>query len=363
MSITSSALALSVRVDITNATKDEKLSRYPFKIHAVELDKYKGIKIIETRELRTDPSGTFTGEIKIFSGEAIVGEVNYRGISYYSPLVYIKKEQQEYILNLNVYEITDKMKDIEISQRTMMITPYNDKTIIVYDTLHIENSSRLTYVGRYNDKLKINQTLFIPLPAGYSLISVSGVDQQEIYPLSEGVVSHNEIPPGKQFISLKYFIESDIGMFDVSLHGGDYSPPAKKISIFFTNKEKWRVKSSNLQHKGERKFEGGVYGTYHVWEGTEMRNIDFKVLGPSYKGIFNLWQVSILAAFVVIGVSLVLMKDKIYKWQLIKEKRRLEKILARLKHEADEEDLKGYYLSFRRVLENRKREIEEKIGA
>ncbi len=361
--IAANAFAVSLKVSVTNATKGENLSKYPFKILSVEQDKYGDTSVLKTYEFRTGPSGTFEGKVDVSPGEAVMGEVNYRGVVYHSPLIRIKEGREDYTLDFNVYEITDNAGNVEISQRTMMITPHDDKTIMVYDTISIENNSRLTYVGKYNDKLKINQVLFIPLPAGYSLINVWGLDREGIYTLVGGLATRNEIQPGESSISLSYFVRSDTGIFDMSMHVDDTGPPVKKISLFFKNKEKWKVKSSNLLHKGKRKFEGGVYGTYHVWEAGGLRNIEFMVLAPSYKGFFSLWQAAVLAAFIAIGTGLFVMKNRVYRWNLMREKKRLDGIIARLKSEADKQDLKGYYMPFRKVLEDRTREIKERLGS
>ncbi len=357
------ALSVSVRVTVTNATKGGKLFSYPFKLLAVEPDKYGGIKILKTHEFRTGPSGTFEGEMDVSAGKAIMGEINYRGVLYYSPLLRIKKEQDTYALDFNVYEITDKADNVEISERSITVAPYDDKTVIVYDSITVENNSRFTYVGKYNDELKTNQTLFIPLPAGYSLTKVQGIDQQEAHPLSGGMVSQSEILPGERSIFLNYFVKSDIGVFDLSLYGEDNSPLVKNIRLFFQNKENWKAKSSDLQHRGEREFEGSVSGIFNVWEGRELRRINFIVSAPSHQAFLNLWQASILIALFVSVLGLFIMKDRIYRWDMRREKMRLERILTRLKDEADAEDLSGYYMSFHKILEDRNREIEERLGS
>ncbi|GEM_PF-3011684 len=357
------AFAVSLKVSVTNATKDETLSGYPFKILSVEQDKYGDMRVLKTYELHTGPSGTFEGNVDVSPGEAVMGEVNYRGVPYHSRLIRITEEQEDYTMNFSVYEITDDARNVEITQRTMMITPHDDRTVMVYDTITIRNNSRLTYVGKYNDKLKINQVLFIPLPAGYSLINVWGLDRRGIYTLVGGLATKNEILPGESSISLSYFVRSDTGVFDMSMHIDDNGPPLKRISLFFKNKEKWKVKSSSLLHKGKRKFEGGVYGTYHVWEASGLRDIKFTVLAPSHKGFFSLWQVSVFAAFIAAGTGLFVMKKRVYRWNLVREKKRLDGILERLGSEADKEDLKGYYMPFRKVLEDRAREIEERLGS
>ncbi len=361
--MTSGAFAISVRVNVSNASKGERLSDYPFKLLAVNLKKTGGHEILRAYELRTGPSGIFEGVLDVSSAEAITGEVSYSGVVYYSPPVLIKKQRQDYTLNFNVYEITDRMETVEIPRRTLMITPYDDKTVVVYDTIDIENNSRLTYVGGYNDKLKINQAMFIPLPASYSLVSVVGTDREGIFTLSQGVVSQNKIPPGKSTILLEYFLKSDIGIFDLSFHGEDYSPPAKQISVFFADSTGWQVNSSNLGEMGKRRFEGDDSGTYSLLEGRDLRTIDLRVTGPSYRGVFSCWQVSILAAFILAGSGIFIMKDKIYRWNLMREKKRLEGILAGLEAEAVEEDLSGYYMTFRKVLEKRKGAIQERLGS
>ena len=360
--IAASAFALSLNVIVTNATKGEKLPGYPFKIVVVNPKKSGGLEFLKEDEFMTGPAGTFQGDVDVSSGKAILGEINYKGVSYYSPLIKIEEGQEDYIIDFNVYEITDDVKNIEISQRTMKIMPYDAKTLLVYDTLTIENNSRLTYVGKYNEESKVTQTLFIPLPLGYSLMSIRGVDQEGVYTFSNGIASRSEILPGKSSVFLNYFVKSDIGIFDMSMQGKDDSPSIKKTSVFFQNKEKWKVQSSNLQVAGERQFEGGVYGTFQVWEGTDLKRIKFKVLSPSYRGGFNLWYVSILSAMIISLCGLLIMKGRIYRWYMAKEKKRLEGILERLGSEADKEDLSGYYKPFRNVLENRRRDIEERLG-
>ncbi len=359
--IATNTFALSVRVKVTNATKGKELFNYPFKILAVEQDKYKGIKVLEEYEFRTGASGTFQGEVEVFAAKGISGEVNYRGVSYSFPYVQIKKEQKEYSFDINVYEITDKADSIEITGRSITITPYNDRTIKVNDSVTFSNNSKFTYVGKYDNKLKMNKSLFIPLPAGYMLMSVNGLDRQSVYRRGDGIASHEKVIPGENSISLRYLVKSDIGVFDLSLHNEDYSSIAKKISFFLSNNENWKVQSTNLNHRGESNDQQGVNGNYNAWEGNDLRAVKFKILAPSYKGFFSLWQTSIVAAFIVIGTGLVIMKKKIYRWKLLKEKTRLEKILAKLNGEADEDDLNGYYKSFLDVLESRARKIEESL--
>ncbi len=350
MLITTTAFALSVRVKVTNATKGGELAGYPFKILVVEPDRYGGIKVLKEHEFRTGASGSFEGKVDVSAAKAIMAEINYRGVSYYSPLSQIEKDREKYIFNINVYEITDKSDSIEATERSLTITPYDDKTLIVNDSVTFVNNSSFTYVGKYDDKLKINKSLFIPLPAGYMLMNVNGVDRKDIYTLGSGIASHEKLIPGEISISLRYILKSDTGVFDMSLHNEDYSAVAGKTSFYFTNRENWNVKATNLQQRGES------------WEGSDLRSVKFKISSPSYKGFFSLWQASIAAAFIVIGTGLVVMKNKIYRWKLVKEKRRLEKIVAELKSEADEVDLKGYYKSFLDVLESRQREIEERLA-
>ena len=361
--IAANAFALSLNVSVTNATKGKKLPGYTFKIVVVNPEKADGLEVLKEDEFMTGPAGTFNGDVDVSSGKAIMGEINYRGVVYYSPLIDLEEGRKDYKIDFNVYEITDDEKNIEVLQRTMKIMPYDAKTLLVYDTLTIENNSRLTYVGKYNEESKVTQALFIPLPRGYSLMNIRGVDREGIYTFAGGVVSRSEIFPGKSTVFLNYFIKSDIGIFDMSMQGEGAGSSVKKISVFFQNKENWKAESSTLKHAGERQFEGGVYGTFHVWEGRELHRIKFKVLSPSYRGGFNLWYISILSAMIISLGGLLILKDRIYRWYMVKEKRSLEKTLQSLGREADKEDLSGYYKPFRNVLESRKREIEERLGS
>ncbi|GBE03093.1 MAG TPA: hypothetical protein ENG95_06010 [Nitrospirae bacterium] len=353
--------ALSVRVSLTNATKGEKLSDYPFKILAVDQDSYGRVKVLKEHEFRTGTSGFYDGKVEVAAAKAIMSEVNYRGVSYYSPLIQIKNKQDKYNLDINVYEITDKADSVEITGRSLTITPYDDKSLKVNDSVTFVNDSKFTYVGKYDNKLKINKSLYIPMPAGYVLMNANGIDREDLYTLGGGIALHEKVVPGENSILFKYIVKSDTGVFDMSLHNQDYSSIARNISFFFTKKGDWKVESTNLQHRGESNDQQGLYGDYHAWDGNDLRGVKFKILSPFHKGFFSLWQASIAAAFVMIGTGLVVMKKKIYRWKLVKEKRRLAKLLKKLDGESDEEDLRGYYKSFLDVLESRSREIEERL--
>ncbi len=353
--------ALPLRVEIINGTKDEPLAGFPFRINVFDTREDGSVKLLKGYEFRTDPEGLFTGEVEVTEGRALAGEVNYKGVSYYSTLLRVKDPEEGYTLRLKVYEITDDRSGIEIVQRTMMITPQDDRSLWVTESIVVENPGRLTYVGRFNDELKTHQVLFIPLPSGYRLTNLEGADPQRVYTFTNGIVTQDEIIPGRTTLFLGYIVRSDIGLFDLSLRREEESFPIRTISVYFQNKDGWNVRSTSLSKAGEKEFGRGIYGVYSILAGENLRGMRLKVTGPSYRGAFGIWLASIPLAFLLAGAGLYAARERIQRHGLVKEKARLEGLLERLRNEASPKDLDGYYLPFRKTLEERLREIEGRL--
>jgi hypothetical protein len=355
--ISSNAHAISFRAGITNVSKGEKLSNYPFSIKVV-IPKTDGtFDTVKTLSFETDSTGFFEGTVDGSSGKGIIGELNYRGITYSSPFIRIEKGEKKYSLDLLVFEITDSMENVAVSQRTIVASPLDSKTIQVSEKLIIENKGNVSYVGKFNEELDTHQVLYIPVPQWYRLTQVQGIDARKIFTYNRGIVTQEGIIPGQREIFFGYTVSSDTGSFDLTLFSQKDSPPVKDFSFLFQKADDWWVKIPHFKVAGSREFLGKAYDT---WKGKAGSKVTIKVYGPAYEGLFGIWSLASVLAFVVAITGLYFGRDVIRGWHLRNENRRLEMILSRLKDEADKRDLRGYYLPYKQTLENRMKEIQEK---
>jgi hypothetical protein len=353
------AYAIPFRVTVTNVSKGEKLPNYPVIIKIVNPKTDGTFDTVKSLSFETDSTGFFEGTVDESTGKAIVGELNYRGITYSSPLIRIEKGEKKYSLDLSVFEITDSMENVAISQRMIMASPLDDKTIQVFEKLIVENQGNFSYVGRFNDELDTHQVLYVPVPQWYRLTQVQGIDARKILTYNRGIITQEGIIPGQREIFLGYTVQSDTGFFDLTLFSAKDSPQIKDFSFLFQKSGDWSIKIPRFTSAGDSEFFGKVYNT---WKGKAGSKVPIKVYGPAYKGLFGMWTVALVLASVVGITGLYSGKNVIRIWHLRKENKRLEMILSRLKDEADQRDLKGYYLPFKQTLEKRLNEIKQRLS-
>jgi hypothetical protein len=357
--ILSNAYAVPFTLTVTNVSKDEKLPNYPVSVKIVNPRTDGTFETVRSLSFDTDTAGILEGTIDGSSGKAIIGEMNYRGITYLSPLIGIDKAERKYSLDISVFEITDNMEYVTIPQRMMIVSPVDARTIQVFEKLVIENKGDVSYVGKFNEELDIHQVLYIPVPQWYRLNQVQGIDTRKIFTYNRGIISQEGIIPGKREIMLGYTVGSDTGFFDLTLLSQKDSPHAKDLSFMFQKADGWSVKIPRFKMAGDE----GLFGkSYSTWKGRAGSLVHIKIYGPEYQGLLSVWTVALVLAFVVAIIGLFFGRNVIRLWQLRNESTRLEMILSRLKDEADRGDLKGYYLPYKQTIENRVIAIQERLN-
>lgn len=351
--------AMPFRVTVTNVSKDEKLPNYPVSVKIVNPRPDGTFDAVKSLSFETNSAGFLEGTIDGSSGTAIVGELNYRGITYFSPLIGISKEEKKYSLDISVFEITDNMENVSISQRMMIASPVDASTIQVFEKLVIENTGDVSYVGKFNEELDLHQVLYIPIPQWYRLNQVQGFDVSKIFTYNRGIITQEGIIPGRREIILGYTVTSDTGFFDLTLVSQENSPHVKDLSFLFQKADGWNVRIPQFKLAGDEEFFGK---SYSAWKGTAGSLVRIKIYGPEYKGLFGLWTIALVLASVAAIVSLYFGRNVIRLWHLRKENKRLVMILSRLKEEADNIDLGGYYLPYKQTLENRIEAIQDRLN-
>jgi hypothetical protein len=361
LTLGNNASAISVKVNVANESKSGKLSDYPFLIKVINQEQNGSYDTLKSEELRTDPAGDFQGKVDVSVGHVIVGEVNYRGITYSSNLISVEKGKDVYSLDIPVYDITDNGEHVAVVGRKMIVAPLDQKIMQVFEILRIENGGNLSYVGKFNDKLDVHQILFIPLPDGYKLTNAQGIDSRKIQTFNKGIVTQDEIIPGYKEILIGYLVRSDTGMFDLSLFSEKDAPEIRNFSFLFQKNSDWKVKLSGMKPTEDSELRGKKYS---AWKDSRSRSVfRIKVLGPSHRGVFGIWAIALILSIIVSGAGLYSVKERIFRWNLSREKNRLRGILSQLRDESDNEDLQGYYGPFRRSIETRLEEVEQRLDS
>jgi hypothetical protein len=349
---------VTLKVDITNATKGEKMASYPFTVQVITMDSAYRLKKKEKLEFKTGPDGIYEGNVDIKKGTAVSIEVNYRGISHSSQLRAVKTDIEKLSFHVPVYNITDRQENIAVTERHVTLVPKNNKVIEVYDSIRIENSGNSTYVGKFNDELEVTQAIYIPMPRGYVLNGLRGIPNTGIYTLSSGIVSKNEVKPGIHEANLFYKVSSDTGFFDFSLFTQKDAPEIKYISLYFPKDKTWKINTSGLKPAGDETIGNRVYD---AWKGSADSVLSVKVYSPAYEGTMSRWTVFIILIFSVLLTVMYLCRALIRSWHLKREKKRLESLISGLKERIADNEFREEYQSFSRIIKGRLKEIKQQV--
>lgn len=355
----SSAHAVILKVKITNATKGENMSSYPFDV--VIDDSISSPKRGSTKALtfQTGPEGMYKGDLDIQENKKLTVEVNYRGIKYRSQTVEVKNSVDHLSLPVPVYDISDRSENIAITERFVTVVPHDDKAIIqVYEQLEVDNSGDKTYVGKFNDELDLTQVLHIPLPAGYSLNGLQGISYQMTYTLGNALVTREDIKPGKHRLSIYYRLVSDTGFFDLSMFSQKDAPEIRNMSLYFPQKTDWKIKLSGLKSAGDHTMGDK---TFDAWKGRGDSVTKVRVYAPSYRNPTLFWSALLIPIFGIAFGTLYVCNGPIRQWNMKRERKRLETILADINDNAEEAGKGEFYRPFTNIITSRLKEIDQRL--
>jgi hypothetical protein len=352
----SGAHAVTLNVDITNVTRGEKMSEYPFSV----IVSGSGTEQSEALDFRTNADGSFQGTIPVQSRKMLAVEVSYRGTTYRSRSVEVREGVEQLSLPVPVYDISDRKDNIVITDRLLTLYPRSERVVQVFERLTVENSGNTTYVGRFNDELDMNQILYIPMPAGYVLSGFRGITNKGAYTLSSALVTRSEIIPGTHVISLNYHVISDTGFFDFSLFTQKDAPEIRYLTLYVLRDENWNIKLSGLRPAGVR-VTGGK--TYAAWKGLSASATRIKIYGPSYRNTSLAWTIFIATLLFTAFAALYMMREHIRSWNAVREKERLESILAGIKEDTAGVETDSFILPFTRIISRRLKDLEQRTKA
>ncbi|HEB02556.1 MAG TPA: hypothetical protein ENI12_04910 [Nitrospirae bacterium] len=350
------ANAATFSVSVLNVTKQEALAKYPVKVSVGNKDSQGNFKPQGTVESQTREDGIAAGEINQAGASLVRAEVLYRGVHYRSEPVQMISGKEDYALQVSVYEITDVNSSVSIESRRMIILTKNARTLEIYETLVVSNKGKMTYVGRFDDELDMHMVLFIPMPWGYMLNGFSGYDTQKVRTLGSGLTTQNEIIPGTNEISIHYYVQSDTGEFDLDLLTQKDAPEIDTFTLHFPKENAWKLKQSALSKSGEEYISKIPYVILKGMPGSALR---LKVFGPTYKGGFGLWHVSIILSFVLAVITLFLSRASFRSLALAREEQRLQNLIEELDQESSDNDAYGKYAFMRQTIKKRMEYISD----
>ncbi len=351
------AFAATFTVQVRNLTKDAALAGYPVTVRAVGVGERGTTRQLGQVEARTDGSGTARGDIEAPPGSSLVADMVYRGVRYRSAPTAVVQPDMAVGMEVAVYEITDNRAGISIPSRQMVILIKDDRRLEIFETLTVENTGSSTYVGKFNNELDMNQVLHIPMPRGYMLTGFSGYDKPRLRTVSNGIITQNEIMPGTKVLNMHYYVQSDIGMFDLSLYTEKDAPETRMLTLFFPSDEAWDFRAPGHSPAGNQAIGGK---TYTVWKGRPGALTRIEAYGPGYSGGFGIWHVAIVASFVIAGLFVYSSRSSLRSWRLAREEKRLKGLVGQM--EAYSTSGGGFLARFSSTIEGRLKEIEEELA-
>jgi hypothetical protein len=355
----SNAHAVTLNVDITNVTRGEKMSEYPFSVIVSGSSAGDRAEKGKTLNFRTNADGSSQITLPVEKKKLLTIEVNYRGTTYRSRTIEATEGMEQLSLPVPVYDISDRKEDIAITERLMTLYPRSGRVLQVFERLKIVNSGNTTYVGKFNNELDLNQILYIPMPAGYVLSSYQGISDKGAYTRSSALVSRSEITPGTHEISLNYHVISDTGFFDLSLFTQKDAPEIRYLTLYFLQEDNWKIKLSGLKPAGEH-----IIGkkTYSAWKGLTGSASRITVYGPAYRNTSLFWTAIIIVLMCAALSALYFSRGLLRSWNAKREKERLESILADAEEDTSDTETGTFYPPFIRIINSRLKDLEQRTG-
>ncbi len=347
----SSLYAMPVEVTIRNGTTRDVLPNYPFTIHMLNKTGKEASKL----DLRTDSKGLYRGDLPFGKDTVLLARATYRGVTYETTS--FKKIKDTLVAELTVYEITDRADNITIPHRTLVVSPQNDHTVQVFEIIQLKNKGTRTFVGRYNDELDTHQVLYIPMPLGYRLNHLQGIDSRKVLTYNRAIITEEKLPPGEREIVLGYLLRSDTGLFDLSLVSDGNKPEPEQATVLLLKNNNWRLKSGALEFSGETDFYGKLYQS---WTGKGSDILKIKLYSPAYRDRTFTWAIAIIGGVLLSAMLMFLGGKRIRLYYTLKEKDRIMNTLSALKATGGED---GYYQPIIKILEERLSEINRRMAS
>ncbi len=333
---------LSTRIEVMlwNGTANRPLGDYPF---TIEIRNSEG-RVIQKKEMRTASDGRYTLSTPVDKPSVFV-EVNYRGVNYEGKAMLSKGI---YRVEIPVYEITDREDMVKVMQRTAIISLDSERSISVFEILHIRNGGKRTFVGRFNDELDLHQVLYLSMPEGYRLTHLQGLDPRKVVTYRRAVVTQAAIPPGDREYILGYTITSDRGVFSLAFKG------ETRVTLLLNEREGWQINPSGFKNEGKTNAFGRSYNKLVKTKD----KAEVVIYSPLYKPPQKGWISALFFGTSLSLFILYIMKNNFRRYLIRREVKKLQDLISFIRTDGD---ALSYYAPFIRIIEDRIEQLE-RIG-
>ncbi len=256
---------------------------------------------------KTEKDGTFS-----FSGLSPEKERTYylralyKGVEYYSPKVAFE-DKKELVLDLSVYETTDKDADISVKMHHVFVG-LEAGTLRVQEIMVLENHGNRVYVGSRELEPGKREVLRISLPKKAAAFEpLRGLMSCCIVQGEDGFIDTMDIKPGRKEIRFSYKV--DYGSSRYTLSKMLY---AKTESIDFLIPDKGiKAKSDLLEFRGSMGNPGQRFLHLRGKDLVKGSQIVLELRGlPWGKGLFKMAVVGLVIVILGAGLSYPFMR----KW-------------------------------------------------
>jgi len=195
---------------------------------------------------KTDKDGAFSfSGLSSEKGEAYYLRATYKGVEYYSPTVSFG-DKKELLLDLSVYETTDKDTNISVKMHHVFMG-LKEGVLWIQEIMVLENRGNLVYVGYRKVEPGKREVLRISLPKkAAALEPLKGLMGCCIVKTEDGFIDTMDIKPGRKEIRFSYKVDYGSSRYELSKR-----LYAKTESIDFLIRDKGiKAKSDMLEFKG-----------------------------------------------------------------------------------------------------------------
>jgi hypothetical protein len=196
--------AVVVTGEVTNGTPEAAV---PPEL-PVTLRVFAGMEVVETYTTTLTADATFDFDVVVPEAEAsLVAEVVYQDVAYTSELVPVEEGATEVELPVTIYETTEELTEIQVTQLHVFLLAAGDRMQISEYYL-LSNSGDRTYVGTEDPETGRRTTLSFSLPEGASGLTFDGLGLgQRFVEQEDGFADTRPVLPGSATVEVFFVYE------------------------------------------------------------------------------------------------------------------------------------------------------------
>jgi hypothetical protein len=174
----------------------------------VTLRVFAGMELVETYTSTLTADAAFDFDVVVPEAEAsLVAEVVYQDVAYTSEFVPVEEGTTEVALPVTIYETTEELTEIQITQLHVFLLAAGDRMQISEYYL-VSNSGDRTYVGAEDAEVGEHTTLSFSLPEGASGLTFDGPGLgQRFVEREDGFADTRPVLPGSATVEVFFVYE------------------------------------------------------------------------------------------------------------------------------------------------------------